>query len=157
VVVPQYEITAAGTAGGLRKEGTLPEAAASYPFIIAAARAGGVEPAATARAVYRDPVTNAQDVLFLGGTAQIGDPTAFLKRARPSTALTVAETIPAKNNGQISCGTFAVLSATHLYCAWATTNTFGFVASNDPTGEGRPAGLAALTARMRTDLEKRTN
>jgi len=155
--IPVYEVTAAGTAGGLRKDDGLPEATAAYPFLLAAARAGGVAHAVTAKGAYLDPSTGRQDVLFLGGKAAIGDPAAFLQRARPSTLLTAAPTVPGKGGGQVSCGTFAVLSATHLYCAWATANSFGFIASNLPAETARPAGLAGLTARMRADLEKRTS
>ncbi|MFF5260297.1 hypothetical protein ACFY4C_15225 [Actinomadura viridis] len=154
--VPVRTVAAAGTAGGLRKDAATPATSAAYPFMLAAARAGGVERAATAGGVYRDPVTGAQNILFLGGTAPIGDPVAFLAKARPSTALTVAETVPGKGGGKVSCGTFAVLAQTHLYCAWATENSFGFVASNEPAGTGQPAGLAPLTGRMRADLEKRS-
>ncbi|GAA3974343.1 hypothetical protein GCM10023085_66100 [Actinomadura viridis] len=155
--VPVRTVAAAGTAGGLRKDAAMPATSAAYPFMLGAARAGGVERAATAGGVYRDPTTGAQDILFLGGTAPIGDPVAFLAKARPSTALTVTKTAPGKGGGKVSCGTFAVLAQTHLYCAWATENSFGFVASNEPAGTGQPAGLAPLTDRMRADLEKRSS
>ncbi|XVQ09182.1 hypothetical protein ACQP1W_42665 [Spirillospora sp. CA-255316] len=155
--VPLRKVAAGGTAGGLRKDASVPAMSAAYPFIIAAARSGGVEQAVTARGVYRDPATGAQNILFLGGTAPIGDPTAFLKKARPSTALTAAATVPGKAGGQVSCGTFAVLAETHLYCAWATENSFGFVASNEPAGAAQPSALAPLTLRMRADLEKRSS
>ncbi|MFC5754376.1 hypothetical protein [Actinomadura rugatobispora] len=156
--VPLRKVAAGSTAGGLRKDAAVPATSAAYPFIIAAARSGGVEQAATAGGVYRDPATGAQNILFLGGTAPIGDPAAFLKKARPSTALKVAPTVPGKGKagGQVSCGTFAVLAETHLYCAWATENSFGFVASNEPAGAVQPSALAPLTLRMRTDLEKRS-
>ncbi|WP_344595998.1 hypothetical protein [Actinomadura vinacea] len=155
--VPLRKVAAAGTAGGLRKDPSAPAMSSAYPFVIAAIRAGGVEKAATARGVYRDQVNGAQSILFLGGTAAIGDPAAFLKKARPSTVLTAAKTPPGKAGGQISCGTFAVLRETHLFCAWATENSFGFVASNEPAAAARPNALAPLTLRMRTDLEKRTS
>ncbi|MFB4318348.1 hypothetical protein [Actinomadura sp. 21ATH] len=152
--VPAREVSAAGTAGGLRKDAGPPAASAAYPFIAAGARAAGVEKAAKAGAVYRDPATGAQNVLFLGGTAPVGDPAAFLQKARPSTVIKTAAARPLKGGGRISCGTFAVLEATHLYCAWATENSFGFVAANTPAPDGRVDGLDALTRRMRADLEK---
>ncbi|MEW2354371.1 hypothetical protein [Spirillospora sp. NPDC029432] len=152
--VPVRKVSAAGTAGGLRKDAEPPAASAAYPFIAAGARAAGVEKDAKAGAVYRDPATGAQNVLFLGGTAPVGDPAAFLRKARPSTVIKTAAARPLKGGGRISCGTFAVLAATHLYCAWATENSFGFVAANTPAPDGRVDGLDALTRRMRADLEK---
>jgi hypothetical protein len=155
--VPLRKVAAGGTAGGFRKDATVPATSAAYPFIIAAARSGGVERAATARGVYRDPATGARSILFLGGTAPIADPAAFLEKARPSTVLAVAPAAPGKAGGRVSCGTFAVLAETHLYCAWATENSFGFVASNEPAGAAQPSALAPLTLRMRADLEKRAS
>jgi len=154
-VVSLRTVTATGTAGGLRKDAAVPEAGASYPFVIAAARGAGVEHAITATGVYRDPAGGERDVLFLGGTAAIGDPGPFLRRARPSTVLDVRP-VPAtgKDGGKVHCGTFAVLAATHLYCAWATGDSFGFVASNEPAGAERPVDFANLVGAMRADLEK---
>ena len=157
--VPLRKVAAPGAAGGLQKDASAPAVSAAYPFILAAARAGGVEKAITASGVYRDPATGTRSLLFLGGTAQVGDPVAFLKKARPSTVLKVDPAIPGKRKagGRISCGTFAVLAETHLYCAWATENSFGFVASNEPAGADQPSSLLPLTQRMRADLEKRAS
>jgi hypothetical protein len=151
--IPIREVSAAAMAGGLRRDDAIPEAGAAYPFLIAAVRAAGVEHAVTATGVYRDPA-GGRDVLFLGGAAAIGDPAPFLWRARPSTVLNTEKAASAGRDGQVACGTFAVLSETHLYCVWATENSFGFVASNEPARAERPAGFAALIARMRADLEK---
>jgi hypothetical protein len=150
--VPVRKVSAATVAGGLRKDAAVPAASAAYPFIAAAVRAGGVERAASASAIYRGP--QARDVLFLGGAAPVGDPGAFLVKAQPSTVIKTANATPGKRGGRLSCGTFAVLAETHLYCAWATGNSFGFVASNTPATDGRLDGLASLTRLMRADLEK---
>ncbi|MFI0357626.1 hypothetical protein [Actinomadura sp. 9N407] len=150
--VPVRKVSASATAGGLHKGAAVPAASAAYPFIAAAVRAGGVEQAATATAIYRG--TGEQSILFIGGAAPIGDPAAFLGKAHPSTVIKTAPTTPIKGAGRLSCGTFAVLAATHLYCAWATENSFGFVASNTPATGDRLDGLATLTGRMRADLEK---
>ncbi|WP_285497231.1 hypothetical protein [Actinomadura sp. NBRC 104425] len=150
----RHRITAAAVAGGLQRTPGMPAATAAYPFIASAVRAGGAERAGNVAAVYADLPQRSQNVVFLGGTGKIGDPAAFLRRARPSTVLTARNVKPGKGGGRGVCGTFAVLSDVHVYCSWATETSFGFVASNLPTVGDDTAAMADLMRRMRADLEK---
>ncbi|MCP2343785.1 hypothetical protein [Actinomadura rupiterrae] len=129
-------------AGGLRKTADDPAASVAYPFIAEAVRRGRLAGAQQTSAVYTG---SSRDVLFVGGTASIADPAAFLDRARPNTVLSF------QRNGTAACGTFAVLSAVHPYCAWATSGSYGFVASNAPAQD--TVDLAKLASRMRADLD----
>ncbi|WP_146150303.1 hypothetical protein [Actinomadura rubrobrunea] len=151
---PKHRVTAAASAGGLQRAPGLPAASAAYPFIAAAVRAGGAERPGNVSAVYADLPARTQNVVFIGGTGQIGDPAAFLRKARPSTVLTTREVRPGRGGGRGMCGTFAVLSDVHVYCSWATPSSFGFVASNLPTVGDEIPRMAELMRRMRADLEK---
>ncbi|MEV4252956.1 hypothetical protein AB0J52_07280 [Spirillospora sp. NPDC049652] len=136
-------ITLASQAGGLHRAAADPAASTAYPFIAEAVRRGGIAWTRQTSAVYSGDM---RDILFVGGTAAISDPAAFLERAKPNTVLAF------RHVGRGVCGTFAVLSAVHPYCAWATSDSYGFVASNVPA---RDAGdLAGLVPRMRADLER---
>lgn len=136
-------ITLRSQAGGLTRDAADPAASTAYPFITEAVRRGFLTRTGQTSAVYSGAGSN---VLFVGGTVSIGDPGAFLNRARPNTVLTF------QHVGRSVCGTFAVLSEVHPYCAWATSGSYGFVASNVPGQE--TAGLAKLTSRLRSDLER---
>ncbi|GAA4145521.1 hypothetical protein GCM10022416_37290 [Actinomadura keratinilytica] len=150
----RHRITAAAVAGGLQRTPGMPAATAAYPFMASAVRAGGAERAGNVAAVYADLPQRSRNVVFLGGTGKIGDPAAFLRRARPGTVLTTRNVKPGKGGGSAVCGTFAVLADVHVYCSWATDSSFGFVASNLPTVGDDTAAMADLMRRMRADLEK---
>ncbi|WP_199487095.1 hypothetical protein [Actinomadura logoneensis] len=140
---PEKRITLASRAGGLHRDATDPAASPAYPFIAEAVRRGGVGRTRQKSAVYSD---EARTILFVGGSASISDPDAFLVRAKPNTVLAF------RRVGRGVCGTFAVLSAVHPYCAWATSGSYGFVASNVPAPDADD--LAKLLPRMRGDLER---
>ncbi|WP_026314207.1 hypothetical protein [Actinomadura flavalba] len=134
-------VAAAPTAGGLTRSAQDPMSAATYPFLAAAAHNGGITGAHTVKAVYTGPKG---EVLVLAGNAPIGDPSGFLRNARPSTLLGQA---PAGD--ETVCGTLAVLTESRPYCAWATPTTYGFVAAENPT-----ENLAATTKALRQSLER---
>ncbi|MFC4911260.1 hypothetical protein [Actinomadura gamaensis] len=136
------QIRLSAEAGGLRRSSEDPAASVAYPFITEAVRRGGMPLRRQTAAVY---MSEERDILFVGGTGEIADPEAFLDRAKPNTVLAAGHV------GRDVCGTFAVLSAVHAYCAWATSGSYGFVASNVPAES--TADLAQLVSRMRTDLE----
>ncbi|WP_026416234.1 hypothetical protein [Actinomadura oligospora] len=140
---PEKRITLRPEAGGLRRNASDPEASVAYPFIVEAVRRGSLSRTRQTSAVYSGAASN---VLFVGGTASIGDPIAFLDRAKPNTVLSF------QHVGRGVCGTFAVLSAVHPYCAWATSDSYGFVASNLPAQN--TTDLAKLATRLRADLER---
>ncbi|MFD0687554.1 hypothetical protein [Actinomadura fibrosa] len=148
-------IATAAIAGGLRKDGvTAPPASAAYPFVAAAVRAGGIPAAKDGTAVYTDQPTGEVNVLFMGGTGQVGDPAEFLRKIRPTTFVTGQNADAGAGGGRALCGTFAVLADVHLYCAWATKDSYGIVASNVST-PGEPVPLMAdLMRRVRQDVEK---
>ncbi|WP_067477362.1 hypothetical protein [Actinomadura hibisca] len=174
---PKPRITAVATTAGLHKDAGTPAASAAYPFVSAGVRAGGVAGLRETAAVYGDAPAGTRNVLFMGGTGTVGDPAAFLARTRPSTFITAGKATDAgKAGGKTSCGTFAVLADVHAYCAWATEDSYGVVASNTPLLPAPPAALqqgpqpiqqpvsltdltrqlADLTRQMRADLEKRS-
>lgn len=140
---PAKRITLKPEAGGLRRDASDPEASVAYPFINEAVRRGNLPRPRQTSAVYSGSAGN---VLFIGGTASIDDPIAFLERAKPNTVLSF------QHVGRGVCGTYAVLSAVHPYCAWATSDSYGFVASNAPAQD--TADLAKLTTRLRADVER---
>lgn len=150
-------IVAAETAGGLIRSDTAPAATAAYPFVAGAVQAGGVPAAKDGVAVYAQPPAGPLSVLFMGGTGRVGDPAAFLARTRPTTVITSAAEEPGQGGGKAMCGTFAVLGDVHLYCAWATGDSFGVVASDVPVPDpanAQTAGLANLMRAIRQDVEK---
>ncbi|MDL4777767.1 hypothetical protein [Actinomadura xylanilytica] len=151
---PKRLVAAAPAAGGLLKDAADPVASAAYPFIAAAVRAGGVPAPGAATAMYTSRPEGLETVLFMGGTGQVGDPAAFLKKARPSTFITAEGAEPGKGGGRAMCGTFAVLADVHLYCAWATRDSFGIVASDEPASSPDTGAMADLMRRMRPELER---
>ncbi|MBO2445518.1 hypothetical protein J4573_00280 [Actinomadura barringtoniae] len=148
-------VGAAGVAGGLNRTTALPAATAAYPFVMAGVRAAGADEPGNAVAVYSAPLVGPQQLLFVGGVTDTGDPLEFLNKVKPSTALTANTEAPGKGGGQAVCGTFQVLSDVHVYCAWATKGSFGVIATNMPTPIPDIAGMAALMGKMRGDLDKR--
>jgi hypothetical protein len=153
---PSKKVIKAGpTAGGLHKDPlTSPQASAAYPFLAGAVEAGGVPVAENGLAVYTEvPVRNV-DLLFVGGTGQIGDPSGFLQKTQPTTFIAGQDADPGRKGGKAVCGTFAVLAETHTYCAWATKDSFGVVASNRPSVNPQFPLMADLMHRIRKDVEK---
>jgi hypothetical protein len=148
-------VAAAAVAGGLNKTAALPAATAAYPFVMAGVRAAGADRPSNAVGVYSAPLVGPQELLFVGGAADTGDPAAFVHKIKPSTVLTTTNAAPGKSGGQAVCGTFQVLSDVHVYCAWATRGSFGVIATNMPTPIPDTTGMAALMAKMRGDLDKR--
>ncbi|MFA1544347.1 hypothetical protein [Actinomadura monticuli] len=148
-------ISAGPAAGGLRKDAlTAPQASAAYPFIAGAVEAGGLPVAEQGLAVYTEEPVRKVNVLFMGGTGQVGDPAAFLRKVRPTTFITGQGADPGDQGGKAVCGTFAVLAETHMYCAWATRDSYGVVASNHPTVNPQFPLLADVMRRIRKDVEK---
>jgi len=148
-------VAAAGVAGGLNKTTALPAATAAYPFVMAGVRAAGADGPGNAVGVYSAPLVGPQQLLFVGGATDTGDPLAFVHKIKPSTTLTTTGEAPGKGGGQSVCGTFQVLSDVHVYCAWATKGSFGVIATNMPTPIPDIAGMAALMGKMRGDLDTR--
>ncbi|MES9542953.1 MULTISPECIES: hypothetical protein [unclassified Actinomadura] len=148
-------INAGPTAGGLRKDPlTAPQASAAYPFVAGALEAGGVPVAKSGLAVYTEEPVRRVSLLFAGGTGRIGDPADFLQKTQPTTFIAGQDADPGRKGGKAVCGTFAVLAETHTYCAWATRDSFGVVASNRPTVNPQFPLMADLMHRIRKDVEK---
>ncbi|GAA2600885.1 hypothetical protein SMC26_27240 [Actinomadura fulvescens] len=145
------------TAGGLTKSPEPAAATAAYPFVQAGVRAAGAELPRNVAAVYAGSPMAPQNVVFYGGTGDLGDPDAFLRKSRPSTAIATVKANPGRGGGQGVCGTFAVLADVHVYCAWATRTSFGVIADNAPTSAPDTAAMATLMAKMRADLEKKAS
>ncbi|MFG2003372.1 hypothetical protein ACGFNU_29855 [Spirillospora sp. NPDC048911] len=148
-------IVIAPVAGGLTKSPESAAMTAAYPFIQAGVRGAGAERPRNVAAVYAGTPMAPQNVVFYGGTGDLGDPDAFLKKSRPNTTIATVKANPGRGGGQAVCGTFAVLSDVHVYCAWATRVSFGVIADNAPTAAPDTAAMAALMARMRPELEKK--
>ncbi|MBO2462163.1 hypothetical protein [Actinomadura violacea] len=146
-------ITAVPRAGGMTKDATAPAAAAAFPFVMAAVRGAGVPASPNGSAVYTDPLGRTS-VLFVGGTGAVGDPAAYLRKLRPSTFISGGQGNPGQNGGRAECGTFAVLAETHTYCAWATRDSYGVVASERPTVNPDFSLMDDVMRRIRKDVEK---
>ncbi|MEU9841816.1 hypothetical protein AB0C69_21610 [Actinomadura sp. NPDC048032] len=153
---PSKKVVKAGpTAGGLHKDPlTSPQASVAYPFVAGAVEAGGVPVAGSGLAVYTEEPVRKVNVLFVGGTGRIGDPADFLQETQPTTFIAGQDADPGRRGGKAVCGTFAVLAETHTYCAWATKDSFGVVASNKPTASPQFPLMADLMHRIRKDVEK---
>ncbi|GAA4233377.1 hypothetical protein GCM10022254_35710 [Actinomadura meridiana] len=148
-------INAGPIAGGLRKDGlTAPPASAAYPFVAGAIRAAGATVAARGQAVYTQEPARPVNVLFVGGTGSLGDPAGFLQKAQPTTFIAGQDADPGRRGGKAVCGTFAVLAETHTYCAWATEDSYGVVASNRPSLNPHFTLMADLMRRIRKDVER---
>ncbi|KAB2364533.1 hypothetical protein [Actinomadura montaniterrae] len=140
-------------AGGMTRDPVEPAASAAYPFVMAAVEAAGVPAAKNGTAVYTEPVGRA-NVLFVGGTGAVGDPAAFLRKLRPSTFISGEQGNPGQNGGRAECGTFAVLAETHTYCAWATRDSYGIVASDVATANPDFSLMDDVMRRIRKDVER---
>ncbi|SNT48072.1 hypothetical protein SAMN05443665_103435 [Actinomadura meyerae] len=152
---PKKVITAGAVAGGLRKDAlTPPRESAAYPFIAGAVEAGGVPAGEHGTAVYGGEQARKLNVLFMGGTGAVGDPAAYLRKARPTTFIAGQEAVAGGKGAKAFCGTFAVLAETHAYCAWATRDSYGFVATNRATPHPQFPLLADVMRRIRRDVER---
>lgn len=147
-------IAAGATAGGLRRGALPPRVAVAYPFVMGGVEAGGIPAAEKGAAVYTEGPDGVFDVLFVGGTGQVGDPAAFLRKIRPTTFIGAQNANPGEAGGKAVCGTFAVLTEVHTYCAWATGDSYGVVASNVASQQPRYAMMDALMLRIRADVER---
>ncbi|MFV2175373.1 hypothetical protein ACFHW2_21165 [Actinomadura sp. LOL_016] len=146
-------IVAGGTAGGLRRDALPPRGSVAYPFVTGGVEAGGVPAAEKGTAVYTGQ-GGTVDVLFVGGTGRVDDSAAFLRKIRPTTFIGGQNANPGQAGGRAACGTFAVLGAVHTYCAWATGDSYGVVASNVASQQPRYAMMDALMLRIRADVER---
>ncbi|TDE25269.1 hypothetical protein [Actinomadura sp. 6K520] len=148
-------IEAGGSAGGLAKDPlTPPQASAAYPFVAAAIRAAGVPVSARGEAVYGEEPARPVNVLFMGGTGPVGNPEAFLQKVQPTTFIAGQDADPGDRGGKAVCGTFAVLAEIHTFCAWATRDSYGVVASNRATLNPQFPLMADVMRRIRNDVEK---
>ncbi|MEU5992874.1 hypothetical protein ABZ806_28240 [Spirillospora sp. NPDC047418] len=148
-------IDAGPVAGGMHKDRlTSPQASAAYPFIAGAVEAGGVPVAKHGAAVYSQEPVRKLNVLFMGGTGPVGDPADFLQKVRPTTFLAGQDAEAGGKGAKAVCGTFAVLAETHTYCAWATKDSYGIVASNRPTVNPQFPLMADVMRRIRKDVER---
>lgn len=148
-------ISAGPVAGGLHKDRLVsPQASAAYPFIAGAVEAGGVPVAKHGAAVYSQEPVRKLNVLFMGGTGPVGDPADFLQKVRPTTFLAGQDAEAGGKGAKAVCGTFAVLAETHTYCAWATKDSYGIVASNRPTVNPQFPLMADVMRRIRKDVER---
>jgi hypothetical protein len=147
-------IGAGPVAGGMHKDRlTSPQASAAYPFIAGAVEAGGVPVAKHGAAVYSEEPVRKLNVLFMGGTGPVGDPADFLQKVQPTTFI-AGQDAEAGKGAKAVCGTFAVLAETHTYCAWATRDSYGIVASNRPTVNPQFPLMADVMRRIRKDVER---
>ncbi|GAA1828147.1 hypothetical protein [Actinomadura chokoriensis] len=147
-------IEAGPVAGGLHRDRlTSPQASAAYPFIAGAVEAGGVPVAKRGAAVYSEEPVRKLNVLFMGGTGPVGDPADFLQKVQPTTFI-AGQDAEAGKGAKAVCGTFAVLAETHTYCAWATRDSYGIVASNRPTLNPQFPLMADVMRRIRKDVER---
>lgn len=148
-------IEAGGAAGGLAKDPlTPPQASAAYPFVAGAIKAAGIPVAERGQAVYGDQTARQVNVLFMGGTGPVGDPETFLQKVQPTTFIAGQDADPGNKGGKAVCGTFAVLSETHTFCAWATEDSYGVVASNRATLNPQFPLIADVMRRIRNDVER---
>ncbi|TDC55198.1 hypothetical protein E1281_13875 [Actinomadura sp. KC345] len=148
-------IAAGPNAGGLYEDPlTTPQTSAAYPFVASAVEAGGVPAAERGLAVYSGEPAQPVNVLFVGGTGPVGDPGDFLRKARPSTFIAGQDADAGRKGGEAGCGTFAVLAETHTFCAWATEDSYGIVASNRAALSAQYALMADVMQRIRNDVEK---
>lgn len=148
-------INAGAVAGGLRRDALVgPPASAAYPFVAGAVEAGGVPPAERGQAVYSEHPVRPVNVLFVGGTGRVGNPADFLQKAQPTTFIAGQDADPGPMGGRAVCGTFAVLAQTHTYCAWATDDSYGIVASNVPSPNPEFTLMADVMRRIRKDVER---
>ncbi|TDC65591.1 hypothetical protein E1200_18190 [Actinomadura sp. GC306] len=148
-------IEAGGSAGGLAKDPlTPPQASAAYPFVAAAIRAAGIPASERGEAVYSEEPARPVNVLFMGGTGRVGNPEAFLQKVQPTTFIAGQDADPGRRGGKAVCGTFAVLAETHTFCAWATRDSYGVVASNRATLNPQFPLMADVMRRIRNDVEK---
>ncbi|MFS2291939.1 MAG: hypothetical protein FWJ90_04465 [Actinomadura sp.] len=148
-------IEAGGAAGGLAKDPlTPPQASAAYPFVAGAIKAAGIPVAERGQAVYGDQTARQVNVLFMGGTGPVGDPETFLQKVQPTTFIAGQDADPGNKGGKAVCGTFAVLSETHTFCAWATEDSYGVVASNRATLNPQFPLIADVMRRIRDDVER---
>ncbi|TDC89685.1 hypothetical protein [Actinomadura sp. 7K507] len=148
-------IDAGPNAGGLHKDPlTPPQTSAAYPFVAGAVEAGGIPAAERGQAVYSEEPVQPVNVLFVGGTGPVGDPGAFLQKARPSTFIAGQDADAGPKGGKAVCGTFAVLAETHTFCAWATRDSYGIVASNQAAPGAQFALMSDVMRRIRNDVEK---
>jgi hypothetical protein len=148
-------INAGPAAGGLHQDRlTPPPASAAYPFIAGAVEAGGVPVAEHGMAVYTEEPVRRVNVLFMGGTGAIRNPADFLQKVQPTTFIAGQDAAPGGKGGKAVCGTFAVLAETHTYCAWATRDSYGIVASNRPTVNPKFPLMADVMRRIRKDVER---
>ncbi|WUI01762.1 hypothetical protein OHR68_08080 [Spirillospora sp. NBC_00431] len=148
-------ISAGPSAGGLRLDvRTSPQVSAAYPFVERAVETAGVPVAVRGRAVYTEEPVRPINLLFVGGTGRVGNPADFLQKAQPTTFIAGQDADPGNEGGKAVCGTFAVLAETHTYCAWATEDSYGVVASNRPSINPRFTLMAELMRRIRKDVER---
>ncbi|WP_067461262.1 hypothetical protein [Actinomadura macra] len=151
VPASKKRIAAAALAGGLHKDTTAAPVSSAYPFVAAAVRAGGVP--VGAEGVYASEPRGPLNVLFMGGTGPVGDTAAFLQKIRPTTYIAVQSANAGKGGGRALCGSFAVLADVHLYCAWATKDSYGVVASNVAAPVRQLPAMAELMRGIRQDVE----
>ncbi|MEU5884481.1 hypothetical protein [Spirillospora sp. NPDC047279] len=149
---PNRMITNAAVAGGLTwNRDQNPAVSSAYPFVRAGVRAAAADRRGNVVRVYTGTAVTPRSVLFYGGTGTFGKPAEFLAKVRPSTTIASSGVPAGKGGGQAACGTFAVLSDVHVFCAWATSASFGIVADN----AAGTAAMADLMVNMRADLEKK--
>ncbi|XRQ12756.1 hypothetical protein ACN3XK_18260 [Actinomadura welshii] len=148
-------IEAGAGAGGLTRDPlTRPQASAAYPFIAQAIEAAGIPVAERGQAVYGGEPAQQVNVLFMGGTGPVGEPERFLQKVQPTTFIAGQDADPGRKGGKAVCGTFAVLSETHTYCAWATEDSYGVVASNRATLNPQFPLMADVMRRIRNAVER---
>lgn len=128
-LAPERTITVVEQAGGLTRTDDAPADLGVYAHIASAVRAGDVELDSTATSVYE---THGEDLLlFYGGTGNIGDPEEFLTTATPVTLRKTPVVTDADKDTKEACATYGPGDQELPYCAWATSNSFGFVAPED--------------------------
>ncbi|MGI5164250.1 hypothetical protein ACQEU3_07840 [Spirillospora sp. CA-253888] len=99
--------------------------------------------------------TMPQGVMFVGGTGDMGNPSAFVRGFREAgrkAGSVVTEVSPGPNGGKAACGQVSGAGVTISQCAWATSSSFGVVV---PTTPGTSVSSTASLMRLfRTQVER---
>lgn len=151
----KHDVDAPAVAGGLPEADIVPGESPLYPLVNAGVHKADREQKSGATHVYRNGPTDARHILFWGGTARIGDAGGrndFLADSKPVGAQLTSSASPGAGGGTAVCGELALSTGKSAYCAWATEDSFGILASNTP-------GMLVLDMqnimqKMRPSLEK---
>ncbi|HEY8479749.1 MAG TPA: hypothetical protein VIL71_07955, partial [Spirillospora sp.] len=153
---PEWEVNAPGVAGGLEKTDATAGESPVFNSISTAVRRGDFKENSSATAIYRSPGTGGNLLLF-AGTGKIGDPEDFLRKARPLYTLQTSPIWSSGDDTKEVCGTYRLIVRTMMYCAWATSSSYGFIAPDTPITIADYSDLKILMGRMRSDVQTKAD